>query len=131
MAYVLLIDDDAQVGNTVRKLLERAGHDVRLEGDGRAGLRAFRERSPDVVVTDIYMPDCDGFEVIRELRGTAPDTLIVAASGGGAVQKELLLGSAEALGADLILSKPFKIEVLLEAIDQAIAARQPASDPAS
>jgi len=68
MARILLIDDDDQVRGAIRRILERAGYTVVDAPDGAAGIRAQREQPADVIITDIFMPQQDGIETIRQLR---------------------------------------------------------------
>lgn len=116
MARVLIIDDDVALRTTMRKILERAGHEVIEAGDGHEGLARFREEGADVVVTDLIMPEKEGIETILELREEARDVRILAVSGGGSMEPGVRLFDATALGADASLAKPFTIEQLREAV---------------
>ena len=109
-----MIDDDEAMRSTVRKILEREGHEVRVAKDGGEGLRIFRERPADVVVTDVIMPGKEGIETILELREEAPDVRILVISGG--LLTETRLSDAEALGADASLPKPFTVDELRSAV---------------
>src|SRR5437660_12178686 len=82
MARILVIDDDVQVRGAVRRILERAGHTVEDVGNGDAGLRAHRERPADLIITDIFMPERDGIETVRELLREAPQWKITVSQGG-------------------------------------------------
>lgn len=121
MAQVLVIDDDAAVRATVVRALERAGHRVRAASNGKDALRVMADATPDLVVTDINMPEMDGIEVIGDLRARTPPVPVVAMSGGGELPKELLLRTAGALGAVRSLPKPFTLEELLGSVDLALA----------
>lgn len=81
MAVILIIDDTDMVRDLLQRSLERVGHDVRAAKDGLEELRVFNEFPPDVVITDILMPDCDGIEVIQALRKQRPGLKILAISG--------------------------------------------------
>ena len=67
MSRILVIDDDVPLRLVLRSILERAGHTVLDAPDGRTGLALWRREPTDVVVTDIFMPEQDGIEVIREM----------------------------------------------------------------
>ena len=118
MANILIIDDDDALRRIMRRILERAGHEVREAADGELGLALHRERAADVVVTDLIMPQKEGIETIMELREGDPDVKILAVSGGGVVDPEGPLTDARYLGADASLSKPFSVEDLQEAVSQ-------------
>jgi CheY-like chemotaxis protein len=117
MGRVLVIDDDGAIRGTMRKILERDGHEVREAADGRRGLELFRAEGADVVVTDIIMPEKEGIETILELREASPDVRILAVSGGDAVLGGgERLQDARALGADASLPKPFTVDQLRNAV---------------
>ena len=117
MALVLVIDDDAQMRATIRRMLASSGHSVIEAGNGREGLAVFQSRAPDIVVTDIIMPDKEGIELIIELRRTNRRTRILAISGGGASGTVDFLSVAKKLGADLVMKKPLRAAELQEAVN--------------
>lgn len=80
-ARVLVIDDDPLFLRALARVLSEAGHAVRCVESVRQGVRAFGEASYDVVVTDVYMPDEDGLDALRQLRQARPDTSIIVLSG--------------------------------------------------
>lgn len=116
MAHILVIDDDAPLRSLVREILEREGHSVADAEDGDEGLHLFRERLPDLVITDIIMPGKEGIETIQELRGECPGVRILAISGGGTRGPSGPLWDARLLGADETLAKPFRIAELRDAV---------------
>ncbi len=107
MAKILVIDDDPLVRSTVARVLRHRGYEAVLAEDGHKGLKLFQSEAPDVVVTDIIMPDREGIETIREMRAVRPDVKIIAISGGGRLGNLDLLAMAKKLGADEIVAKPF------------------------
>lgn len=121
MGRVLVIDDDGAIRGTMRRILERDGHEVREAADGRAGLEWFRAEGADVVVTDIIMPDKEGIETIIELREASPDVRILAVSGGNGLGGNDRLLDARALGADASLPKPFTVDQLRQAVSELLA----------
>jgi DNA-binding response OmpR family regulator len=121
MGSILVIDDDRAMRSTVRKILEREGHEVREATDGEDGLRVFRARPADVVVTDLIMPGKEGIETLLELREEAPEVRILVISGGGTVLADTTLDDAEALGADASLPKPFTVDQLRNAVAALLA----------
>ena len=114
---ILLIDDDALLRQTIRKMLESAGHEVVEAENGRIGLDAFRKQAIDAVVTDIIMPQKEGIETIRDIRALNPAVRIVAISGGGRTHQMDFLNIAAKLGASATLSKPFRKEALLACVE--------------
>ena len=87
-------------------VLGRAGHDVREAADGREGLRAYERRPADLVLCDLFKPEKDGLETIREARRRWPGTQVVALSAGAFDGRLDALPVARALGAAAI-AKPF------------------------
>jgi len=116
LASVLVIDDDPAMRSTLRRILERDDHEVHEAEDGDRGIRAFRARPTDVVITDIIMPGKEGIETILELREEAPGVRILVISGGGTMEAETMLDDATAIGADSSLAKPFTIDQLRDAV---------------
>lgn len=122
---VLLIDDDDRVRRTVSIMLKYLGHDVCEADNGVTGVSKFQEQVPDLVITDIIMPDKEGIETISEIKQLNPDMKIIAMSGGGRIKNTDFLKLASTIGATVTLSKPFDDEELAEAI--AKATRTPVS----
>lgn len=121
MARILVIDDEPTVRRYFARVLELAGYDVDVAENGREGMRMFRAHRPDLVITDILMPESDGIETITELKKDFPDTKIIAISGGGAVGPTGYLKAAELLGANVVLEKPIKATQLREAVNEILA----------
>lgn len=121
MARILIIDDDAALRRTMRKIVERMGHAAEEAENGAMGLRLFRKEAHDLVVTDLLMPEKEGIETIMELRTEAPEVRILAVSGGMALDRTGPLEDAEALGADASLPKPFAVEEFTAAIQRLLS----------
>ena len=117
MARILVIDDEDYIRLSLFQMLGDDGHTVIEASDGEKGIAAFRESPSDVVITDLLMPNKEGFDTIRELRQIDSDVKIIAISGGGRLQHTNLLDVAQKLGANVIIKKPFKTEVLLDAVN--------------
>ncbi|MFC1823307.1 response regulator [Thermodesulfobacteriota bacterium] len=118
MALILIIDDDAQIRDVLRRMLEPAGHDVIEAADGVDGIRAYREKPADLIITDLIMPKKEGVELIMELKMEFPDVKIIAISGGGRIGPETYLEVAEGFGAMRTFTKPFRIKNLLKTISE-------------
>jgi PAS domain S-box-containing protein len=115
-ARVLVIDDDASLRSAIRRALEQAGYDVEEAADGAAGLRLYREHAAAVVITDIFMPDRDGLELIRDLRSEGRPVQIIAISGGGKSGQVDMLDAAAAFGATRTLPKPLALSKLVATV---------------
>jgi two-component system, chemotaxis family, chemotaxis protein CheY len=123
MARILVIDDDPSLRRSMRKVLERSGHEVIEAEDGDKGMRLVREVHPDLVVTDLLMPEKEGIETIQELRAEFPEIPIVAVSGAGSVEEGGPLLDAQLFGADATLSKPFEVEELVQTVTRVLAGK--------
>jgi DNA-binding response OmpR family regulator len=117
MARILVIDDDVMLQVMLKEALTLLGHEVRQAFDGKEGARLCREAPPDLVLTDIMMPEQDGLQTIRELRRSCPEVKIIAMSGGSHVLPELdSLPFASKFGARQVLYKPFAHDELKAAL---------------
>ena len=110
---LLVVDDDADMRLTLKLALELAGYSVDVAANGREAVELQRRQPADVLITDIFMPDADGFEAIDAFRRHFPQTKIVVVSGGAQFTKRDYLPDAELVGADATLQKPFEIDTLL------------------
>ena|SRR5579863_5413264 len=110
---ILIADDDPQVLILFERLLTRGGYSVIAVSSGDAAMKVLEERSVDLLVLDLSMPDPDGFELLRVLRATKPGLRILAVSGAlhGA-----LLKPARILGATASLSKTDAPKLLLQTV---------------
>ena len=117
MAKILVIDDDEGVRRSIGKVLVRAGHEVFEAPDGKVALTVLKDEPPDLVICDLFMPEMDGVEVLRELRRDYPDLPVVAISGGAYQGKVQLLDVAKGLGAVAVLKKPFQLQELLGVVN--------------
>jgi len=118
---VLLIDDDESLRRVTRVNLERSGFSVRAEAGGEAGLRAIREESFDVVVTDLAMPDVTGLDVLEAVKRDYPQTAVVLVTGFGTVETAV---QAMKNGAFDYLTKPFDREELALVLKRAMRIRR-------
>ena len=111
---ILVIEDEASIRCLLRHMLEDAGYVVTEAANGRKGLHAFRLAPPDLVITDLFMPDRDGIEVIQHLRKTRRDVKMLAISGASGTMDSF--EAATAAGATAVLRKPFGIQPLLRMV---------------
>jgi CheY-like chemotaxis protein len=117
MSHILIIDDDPPLRRVMRNILERAGHVVREAANGREGMAMYRQASPDVVVTDIFMPEKDGIQILMDLKQTSGGSKIIVMTGGDPGDLFGLQSSACLLGADRVLSKPFDTQTFLLTVE--------------
>ncbi len=120
MAKILLIEDEHLVASTLEIVLLKAGHTVVLAANGAAGLTKFDQERPDLIITDIIMPEKEGIETIREIREKNTQVPIVAYSGGGRTKNYDFLRMAHKLGATEVLRKPFANEELLATVSRCL-----------
>jgi len=106
---ILVVDDEPQLTRVLRTGLKSRGYDVRVAADGLAGFEAFIDWHPDLVITDLAMPNVDGLELTRRLRAISQVPIIVLSAKG----EEKTKVEALDLGADDFVTKPFGIDELL------------------
>ncbi|UCH91114.1 MAG: response regulator [Nitrospirota bacterium] len=109
---ILVVDDEADMCKSLQERLMGEGYKVLTASDGRRGLRVYNEHLVDLVITDVLMPELDGLEVVRTLRGIGAAVPIIAMSGGGNRDLDFLVEAAE-FGATRTISKPFRLEELI------------------
>ena len=126
MATILIVDDEVEVGEVIRRVLERIGIKVLTTNNATAGLEAVSAAEPDIVITDVITPKVHGIELIKILRERYPKIGVIAISGGGsfgplsykpdAISTHAYLAAARAAGAEEVLTKPFDMDTLLAAV---------------
>jgi CheY-like chemotaxis protein len=116
MESILIIDDEAQIRSMIRLVLEREGYIVSEALDGAEGIRQFRQKPADLIITDLIMPNKDGIGMMIELKKEFPDAKIIAMSGGGLNRPEGYLRGAQKLGAVHTLAKPINRQELLRVV---------------
>jgi DNA-binding NtrC family response regulator len=121
MAVILVIEDDDSFRNVLVQMLEKAGYQVLSAENGNLALKHCSESNPDLVLTDIIMPDKEGLETIQELLNLCPNLKIIAMSGGGKFGPNSYLPLAAKLGAKRTLQKPFMRDELLSTISEVLA----------
>jgi CheY-like chemotaxis protein len=113
---VLVVEDDPALLDLMTSAFRRAGFGVHGARNGREGVTLLAALQPDLMVTDIVMPEMEGIGAILEARRHAPATRVIAISGGGHYGRSCdFLGWASELGADEVLAKPFRVSSLITA----------------
>lgn len=120
MPRILVIDDEEVIRAMLQQFLEDAGYAVDVAPNGKIGMRLCRQNRPDVVITDLVMPEQEGLETIGELRTSFPQIKIIAMSGKFIDQKVDFLSVARHLGAIRTFSKPFSLQELHAAIEDVL-----------
>jgi PAS domain S-box-containing protein len=123
-ARILVVDDEPGVRSYLRAVLVKGGYEVSEAGDGKEALRLALAEPPELVITDLVMPEQEGIETIQALRLRLPEVAIIAISGAFGGQ---FLSMAKTLGADLVLDKPVSAEVLLANVAEVLTRRSPRS----
>src|SRR5438445_3492020 len=121
MAHIIVIDDNDAARGTMRRVLEKAGHEVLEASDGEAGLKLLADTGVTLVITDIFMPGQDGIVTLRRIRKEFPGVRVIAVSGGAATGRIDLRRDAELLGAARTLRKPFAPADLRRAVRATLA----------
>ena len=122
MTTILIIDDEPPVLVALRVLLEGEGYSVLTASSGRTGVKLCQDRGPDLVITDILMPEMDGIETINRIRGFKPSQPVLAISGGGRIENPRLLQSVGELLDVRAIAKPIRREQFLKSVAGALAA---------
>ena len=115
---ILVVDDNDQLREMLRHILETAGHEVLEAANGKIALHLQNTLPADLVITDILMPEMEGLELIMNIRKITPCVKIIAISGGGKMHPDLCLEIASNMGADRILLKPFSKSTILSIINE-------------
>jgi CheY-like chemotaxis protein len=116
MPTILIIDDDDSLRDALRRTLHKESYTIMEASEGRQGLKQLESQPVDLILLDMFMPDKDGLETIRDLRRIHPGIRVIAMSGGGFKGKVDVLPVVKRLGVRRTLAKPFTREQLLEAV---------------
>ena len=113
---ILVVDDDIEIGQSVRFALEGKGYQVLNATDGNQGLALAETEDPDLIILDMMMPKRSGFLVLEKLRRSrpVPTRIIMITANEGNRHKEY----AELLGVDDYIRKPFQMDRLLESVER-------------
>jgi CheY-like chemotaxis protein len=120
MSRILLVDDHEPICTTLRSMIQAMGHETVTASNGRQALAAQQRTPADVLLTDIFMPEMDGYELIQKFRQQYPGVKVIAMTGGiprapGGPYLEV----AEKMGAQWLLRKPFSPTQLIDVISEA------------
>ena len=122
MAKILVVDDEQSIRIMLTHMLEQEGHEVIVAEDGEQGVNLYRDNLPDLVISDLVMPNKNGIDMILELKKEHPELRMLAISGGGGITGAFdYLPTAKLVGANSILKKPFGIQDLRAALEDILA----------
>ncbi|MBM3470961.1 MAG: response regulator transcription factor [Armatimonadetes bacterium] len=123
---ILVVDDEPEITDVVRKYLDRDGYHVVSAADGRAALAAFNREKPNLVILDLMLPEVDGWEVARQIRAAGGTPIIMLTARGEEVHRLIGLG----LGADDYITKPFSPREVVARVRAVLrrAGGEPSSD---
>jgi CheY-like chemotaxis protein len=121
MSRILVVDDNTSMREAVCEMLQQAGYEALSVENGRLAVNIHRSDPVDLIITDLFMPDTDGLEIIYQFRHEFPDVKIIAISGGGSRGLVELLSVAKKMGAQRALMKPFSWEDLISAVQELLA----------
>ena len=123
MAQILVIDDNDKFRELMRECLESEGYEVLVASDGKIGVELYREKHPDLVITDVIMPEKDGAEVIFDLQKEFPGIKMIVMTGGGGSSsdaKAYLKSIATFSDVKYTFEKPFAMDELLRAVKEVV-----------
>lgn len=116
--HILIVDDEEIILIGIKAIIEKHSHQVDMATNGARGIELLSQKSYDVLITDIIMPEMDGLELIHYAKQRCPNIRIIAMSGGGRISDEDHLKKAKELGCDFIIEKPFPSIELIKAIQE-------------
>jgi DNA-binding response OmpR family regulator len=116
---ILIIDDDPLLRELAVELLTEAGYDCAVAEDGQLGIASLEARTVDLILLDMIMPNMDGVETLSLIKARWPDIpVVVMTAGARSMGLQTLLRLAANLGADEVMPKPLRREILLPMADQ-------------
>lgn len=130
MSCILVVDDNEEIRRFIRRVLEAEGHAVIEAENGKSAAERVGQQPVDLVISDIFMPESDGLELLRALRKRAPKLKVIAISGGGNLGNMDILHAARLFGAYRVFTKPFATRDLLDAIREALGSGEAPPSPA-
>jgi DNA-binding NtrC family response regulator len=114
---ILIVEDDPNVGESIRLLLKRRGFSILLASNGKEAFHLFRQEDVDLVITDLVMPKMDGIELLEAVKGLKPETEVIVISAQGTIEKAV---QAMKLGAFDFIEKPLNPRVISLVVDRAL-----------
>jgi DNA-binding response OmpR family regulator len=116
MSSIILIDDNHLLRDSIKQVLISNGHSVSDADNGKSGLELIKREKPDVIITDIVMPEMDGLTLINEIKALETNAKLIAISGELTPENKVFNSVVERL-ADVVLAKPASMDLLLKHIN--------------
>jgi CheY-like chemotaxis protein len=120
MSDILVADDDSMVRDVLRQILEKQGWTVAEASNGREAIEMFRKQPCQLLITDILMPEDDGYETCLQLKRKYQSLKVIAISGGDFLLPGKYLALAHGIGVDRTFAKPFKSAEIISAVRELI-----------
>ena len=124
MSKILIVDDEPRILLLLQSLLKANGYEVETASNGRDAKALYQNKKYDVIVTDIIMPDVDGYEVILDLRRMGMGDRTIAVSAGGRTAADDYLITAKHFDVAATFNKPFELQPFREKIEEIIKSHQ-------
>jgi CheY-like chemotaxis protein len=124
VSVIHLVDDNQSYRAAIREFLEPLGHRVVESRNGQAVIETCEQVQPDLVITDVLLPEQGGLQVLRELRERFPRVQIIALSGSWLVQSPEFLALIKELGIQAVVRKPFRSTALMNRIEEALQTKR-------
>jgi CheY-like chemotaxis protein len=116
MRKVLVVDDNDIMRDTIKDILNFEGFEVDTAQGGNEATILLAKNNYNLIITDILMPERDGYDLINIAKTNYPSTKVIAISGGGYISSDAYLDMATNAGADGVLSKPFDVDKLISMV---------------
>jgi YesN/AraC family two-component response regulator len=118
MTKILVVDDQEYVTDGLKIIFELKGYEIITAKNGNEAIQLFNTEKPDILITDIFMPEKDGLETIMQIKLDSPDVKIITMSGGVPLGQEFFLDVSKKLGAQYTFEKPLDMDRLIEAVEE-------------
>lgn len=126
MTKVLVVDDMHGIANLIQSVMQGAGFEAEVAYDGKEGIKCLEQDKFDLVITDILMPEKDGFDVVQFVHDKCPDTNIIAMTGGGVTISAPVALAALESKVDATIKKPVSKDELLQCVSHVMKQREKA-----
>ena len=120
MPTILLVDDNDKIRRSVRRFLERKEYDVEEAPNGQVAMARLDAGDIDIIISDVFMPNMNGFDFLMRIRDKHAGIPIIMMSGGGTLGSQSVLDAASKLGAAFVVEKPFEMREMMAAVEACV-----------